>query len=177
MMRRITALAGLCALTGLAGAGVLAGGAAAHATPATPQAAQVGTFTPGHVYQGTLTSHNVVLGPQSAPTVVAHTPPLPAGTYLVTATVAAVIAGNDQIVCATAPASLGAQNDGVFGTAGNGSPGGIYGTATITDTWSVRTAGDTINLGCNAFNFGKGTYTGSASITALAVKNVTKASS
>ncbi len=177
-MRRIHALAAGCALTCLAGAGALATELPAQATAAaSPSIPQVGAFAPGHVYQGTLTGRNVVLGPQSDPTVVARTPPLPAGRYLVTATVAAVISGNDQIVCATAPASLGQQNDGIFGTAGNGSPGGIYGTATITDTWTVTAGGDTINVGCNAFNYGKGTYTGSASITALAVKGVTKTSS
>ena len=137
-----------------------------------------GNLNPGYVYQGTLTSQNVVLGPQSDPTVVVQTPPLPAGTYLVTATVPAVISGNDQIVCATVPASLGiSTNDGVFGTAGNGSPGGIYGTASITDTWRVMTTGDRIDLVCNSFNYGQGTSTGSDSITALATKGITRTNS
>ncbi len=145
---------------------------------ASPSSATAGKFKPGYVYQGTLTSQNVVLGPQSDPTVVVQTPPLPAGTYLVTATVPAVISGNDQIVCATVPASLGiSTNDGVFGTAGNGSPGAIYGTASITDTWRVMTTGDRIDLVCNSFNYGQGTYTGSDSITALATKGITRTNS
>ena len=120
------------------------------------------------VYQAKTVNQHTVLGPQSSPTTLVQTAPLPAGTYLVTATVAAVISSHDQIVCAAYP---GGGNDGVFGTAGNPGTGGIYGTATITDTMTV-TAGQRIPLGCNSFNYGLGTYAGSAVLEAVPVQTV-----
>ncbi|CCH78499.1 exported hypothetical protein [Nostocoides japonicum T1-X7] len=120
------------------------------------------------VYQGKVVNQDMVLGPQSSPTTLTQTAPLPAGTYLVTATVAAVISSHDQIVCAAYP---GGGNDGVFGTAGNPGTGGIYGTATMTDTVTV-TAGQRIPVVCNSFNYGLGTYAGSAVVEAVPVAAV-----
>ena len=120
------------------------------------------------VYQGKVVGGHIVLGPAYAPTVLASTRPLPAGTYLVTATVGAVIASHDQIVCA---AYIPNANDGVFGTAGNPGTGGIYGTAAMTDTITVS-AGQHISVTCNAFNYGKGTYAGDAVLEAVPVARV-----
>jgi hypothetical protein len=92
---------------------------------------------------------------------------LPAGTYLVTAIVGAVIASHDQIVCA----AYTGGNDGVFGSAGNPGTGFIYGTATMTDTVKV-TAGQQITVGCNSFNYGQGTWAGEAVIEAVPVARV-----
>src|SRR6476661_3138347 len=56
----------------------------------------------------------------SGGTLIATTPSLPVGTYLVHATVGVVIGPNDgHVTCATAPTSVGG-NDGIFGSAGNG---------------------------------------------------------
>ena len=87
----------------------------------------------------------MVLGPQSKPTLVVQTPALPAGSYLVNATVSAVIANHDMIVCYVSPSAGGGGNY-VFGTAGNGAGtkgdgGAIYGTAPIADVVTVKTAG------------------------------------
>jgi hypothetical protein len=148
------------ALSGL----TLAGIAHADSSPT----ATLSTTGPA-AYQGKLT-RILVLGPQWSPTVVVKTPPLPAGTYLVNATAGAVIASNDQIVCAVGPSTAPRTNDGIFGTAGNASSGGfIYGTAPIADSWQITTGGTSLDLVCNSFNYGKGTYVGSASITALPV--------
>lgn len=120
------------------------------------------------VYQGKVVNQDIVLGPQSSPTTLTQTAALPAGTYLITATVGAVISSHDQIVCAAYP---NGGNDGVFGTAGNPGTGGIYGTATITDTVKV-TAGQRIPVVCNSFNYGLGTYAMSAVIEAVPVAAV-----
>jgi hypothetical protein len=126
------------------------------------------------VYQGALTSHGITLG---APAIIVQTPPLPAGKYLVIASAAANIAAGDNVVCATVPNSRGyTTNDGTFGVAGNSGSSSVYGSATITDTWKVTTAGDVIDLVCNDTNPGNGTAT-SASITALALTGVTKVTS
>src|SRR5262249_12254770 len=119
------------------------------------------------VYQGKIVNQHIVLGPQSNSTLLTETPKLPAGTYLVMATVGAVIASHDQIVCAAFPVG----NDGVFGTAGNPGTGSIYGTATMTDTMHV-TAGQRIKVTCNSFNFGLGTYDGDAIVEAIPVGRV-----
>jgi hypothetical protein len=121
------------------------------------------------VYQGKITGVDIVLGPQSDPTLLVRTPPLPAGRYLVTYAVSAVIASHDQIVCAAS--NVPAGNDGVFGTAGNPGTGGIYGTAASTDTITVR-AGQRISVTCNAFNYGKGTWAGNAVLEAVPVARV-----
>ncbi len=120
------------------------------------------------VYEAKTVNQHVVLGPQSAPSTLVETAPLAAGTYLVNGTVAAVIASHDQIVCAAYP---GGGNDGVFGTAGNPGTGLIYGTATLTDTVTV-TAGQRIPMVCNSFNYGLGTWAGSAVLEAVPVKSV-----
>ena len=127
------------------------------------------TGTPPIVYQGKFVNQHIVLGPQYAPTLLVRTPALPAGTYLVTATVGAVIASHDQIVCAVSNVPHG--NDGVFGTAGNPGTGGIYGTAAMTDTVTAS-AGQHISITCNSFNYGNGTYVGSAVVEALPIAHV-----
>lgn len=124
------------------------------------------TATIGTVYQAKVVNQNIVLGPASNATLLTQTRKLPAGNYMVTATVGAVISSHDQIVCATFPSGTG--NDGVFGTAGNPGTGGIYGTATMTDTMHV-TAGQRIQVFCNSFNYPLGTYAASAVIEAVPV--------
>lgn len=121
------------------------------------------------VYQGKIVNQDIVLGPSYAPTLLVQTRALPAGSYLVTAAVGAVIASHDQIVCAAS--NVPHANDGVFGTAGNPGTGGIYGTAAMTDTIRVS-AGQRISVTCNSFNYGKGTYSGSAVIEAVPVASV-----
>jgi hypothetical protein len=148
------------AAAGLATGIALPATAASPATRATPVALTV--------YQSKIVNQQIVLGPQSDPTVLTSTPPLPSGTYLVTAIAGAVIASHDQIVCAAYP---GSGNDGVFGTAGNPGTGFIYGTATMTDTVTV-TAGQQINLGCNSFNYGLGTLAAEAVLEAIPVAHV-----
>jgi hypothetical protein len=136
--------------------------APALATTLAPSTARLAT-----VYQGKIVGQNIVLGPQSSPTLLTQTPPLPNGTYLVTAIVGATIASHDQIVCAAYPGG----NDGVFGTAGNPGTGSIYGTATMTDTVHV-TAGQRIQLSCNSFHSGLGTTAGDAVVEAIPVSHV-----
>ena len=121
------------------------------------------------VYQGKITGKDIVLGPQSDPSLLVRTAVLPAGTYLVTYSVGAIIASHDQIVCAASNVVPG--NDGLFGTAGNPGTGFIYGTATETDTIKVS-AGQRVSVGCNSFNSGKGTWVGSAVVEALRVAAV-----
>ncbi len=155
----------LIACAAAAAAVGLAAGAAMPALAATPT---LGTAaTPPAAYQGKIVGQHIVLGPQSNPTLLTQTPRLPAGTYLVTAIVGAVIASHDQIVCAAYPGG----NDGVFGTAGNPGTGAIYGTAPMTDTMHV-TAGQRIQLSCNSFNFGRGTWAGEAVVEAVPVSHV-----
>lgn len=144
--------------------------AASIAAPALAStSAQSPATTIGTVYQGKIVNQNVVLGPQSNATLLTQTPKLPAGAYLVTAIAGAVISSHDQIVCAAFPSGTG--NDGVFGTAGNPGTGGIYGTATMTDTVHV-TAGQRIQLFCNSFNYGLGTYASDAVVEAVPVGHV-----
>lgn len=121
------------------------------------------------VYQGKITGKDIVLGPQSDPSLLVRTALLPAGTYLVTYSVGAVIASHDQIVCAASNVVPG--NDGLFGTAGNPGTGFIYGTATETDTIKVS-AGQRVSVGCNSFNYGKGTWVGAAVVEAVPVAAV-----
>lgn len=153
----------VCAAVAAAG---LAAGIALPATAAT-SATRTIHVAPA-VYQGKIVNQQIVLGPQSDSTLLTSTPPLPAGTYLVTAIAGAVIASHDQIVCA---AYTSPGNDGVFGTAGNPGTGFIYGTATMTDTVTV-TAGQQINLACNSFNYGLGTWAAEAVLEALPVAQV-----
>ena len=116
--------------------------------------------SPHAVYEAKTVSQHVVLGGQSSPTTLVTSPALPGGTYEVSAIVGGVISPNDQIVCA---AYLPGQNDGVFGTAGNGAsaPGGVYGTAAIADTVTVA-PGQRVALTCNSFNPGRGSYASDA---------------
>lgn len=154
-LRAATAVVGAAATAALAGSIV----------PALAQQTAATTAKATTVYEAKIVNQRVVLGPQSAPTTLVSTGVLPAGKYLITATVAAVIASQDQIVCAVS--NVPDTNDGVFGTAGNpGTSGGIYGTATMTDTVQVS-AGQSLWLGCNSFNFGKGTYAGGAVLEAV----------
>ncbi len=145
----------VCALvTGVAG-----GGAYAHAaTGAKPKPV---------VYESKVTCcQTTVLGGSNNATLIAVSPSLPAGTYLVHATVGVVMGPNDNVICATAPTSVGG-NDGIFGTAGNGAtesgqgPNGVYGVATIVDTWTI-TQRDTVYLYCWVGHFGMGTYASQA---------------
>jgi hypothetical protein len=113
----------------------------------------------------------IVLGSAQNATLIATTPPLPAGTYLVHAVTNAVIGPSDgHVTCATAPTMVGG-NDGIFGYSGNGAtdsgsgPNGVYGSNVILDTWTI-TSEDTIYLYCWVGNFGQGTYVSQAVITA-----------
>jgi hypothetical protein len=153
----------------------IAAGVAALAATASLTSAHAATTAPAPtatkiaaIYQAKTVNQHLILGPQSAPTTLARTAPLSAGTYLVTAAVAAVISSHDQIVCAAFP---GGGNDGVFGTAGNPGTGSVYGTATITDTVTV-TAGQSIPVVCNSFNYGLGTYAANAVLEAVPVQTV-----
>ena len=125
----ITASLGLATLPAW-GASATTTGPGVHEQLALNKNLQVGTLP--HVYQGKIVNAHIVLGPQSNPTLLAETPPLPGGTYLVTATVGAVIGSQDNMVCAAS--NVRAGNDGVFGTAGNSGTAGDYGTAAMTDT-------------------------------------------
>jgi hypothetical protein len=145
----------------------LAASIAAPALAATPAPSRATTLST--VYQGKIATRDIVLGPQSSPTLLTRTPRLPAGTYLVTAIVGAVIASHDQIVCAASNVPGG--NDGVFGTAGNPGTGSIFGTATMTDTIHV-TAGQRLSVSCNSFHFGLGTTVGDAVVEAVPVAHV-----
>ena len=153
---------GLSALT----TATVIGGAANAATPSTTTMINRPT-----VYQSKQVNQNLLLGPQWAPSTLTKTAPLPAGTYLITGIVGAVISSHDQIVCSTQVSG----NDGVFGTAGNPGTGGIYGTATMTDTLTVTT-GQVLSLVCNSFNYGLGTYATTAVIEAVPVATVIKSS-
>src|ERR1700759_4052813 len=72
------------------------------------------------VYQGDVKNRTLVLGPQSDPTQIVDTPPLPAGTYLVSYSVGFVLGPADNSVCAAWLKSQPRGNDGVFGVGGNG---------------------------------------------------------
>jgi hypothetical protein len=114
---------------------------------------------------------DLVLGPQYQPTLVVQTPALPKGQFAVHAVVGMVTGTNDQTGCAVSPSSNPASNDGIFGTTGNGSSatyGGspVYGNAVIEDIVTVPQRGDTLQIWCNAFNYGHGSYAGAASIVA-----------
>jgi hypothetical protein len=153
-------------IVGTAIAAVAVTGILTQVAPALAHGSSSAAVVKATVYQGKVVNQNTVLGPQSSPTTLTSTAVLPAGTYLVTAIVGAVISPQDQIVCAVS--NVRGRNDGVFGTAGNPAAGtaGIYGTATMTDTVRVST-GQRLWLGCNSFNFGKGTYASDAVIEAV----------
>jgi hypothetical protein len=105
----------------------------------------------------------IVLGSSQNATLIATSPSLPVGKYLMQATVAVVMGPNDNVACATAPSSIGG-NDGIFGSAGNGATesgqgaNGVAGSATIVDTWNITTPGDTVYLYCWVGHYGMGTY-------------------
>jgi hypothetical protein len=160
-----TLIAGAAATAALG----LTAGIAAPALATTPAPSTTTTTLPT-VYQGKIVNQSIVLGPQSNPTLLTQTPPLPAGTYLVTAHVGATIASQDQIVCAVSNVPHG--NDGVFGTAGNpGSAAFVYGSAAMTDTLHA-TAGQRISVTCNSFNYGLGTGVSNAVVEAIPVAKV-----
>ncbi|MEO7060028.1 MAG: hypothetical protein ABI083_09930 [Lapillicoccus sp.] len=164
-------LGAACAVSLLAvavGAIAQMGPASASSSSTTAPARTTASVKLNRVYEGKVVNQSTILGPQSNPTVLTSTPPLPAGTYLVTSIVGAVISSHDQIVCATSVSG----NDGVFGTAGNPGTGSIYGTATATDTVSVTTAGARISVVCNSFNYGLGTSAGEAVVEAIPVATV-----
>lgn len=127
------------------------------------------TGTPAVVYQGKIVNKHIVLGPQYAPTLLARTPALPAGTYLVTVTVGAVIASHDQIVCALSKCRT--ATTGSSGQPATPAPGASTAPAAITDTVTAR-AGQPISVTCNSFNYGHGTYVGSAVVEAFPVARV-----
>jgi hypothetical protein len=128
------------------------------------------------VYQGDIKNQSIVLGPQSKPTHIVDTPPLPAGTYLVSYSVGFVIGRLDNAVCAATPASS-PGNDGVFGVAGNGATesgtgaAGIYGNGVAFDTIRITHPNDRISIFCNSANE-KGTYVGGATIVAIPVQKL-----
>jgi len=126
------------------------------------------------VYQGDVKNQTIVLGPQSNPTHIVSTPPLPAGTYLVSYSVGFVYGPADNAVCA---AGLGG-NDGLFGLGGNGATnsgsgaGGVYGNGVMFDTITVPSDNEQISVGCNSGQADKGSYVSDASITAVPVSAV-----
>jgi hypothetical protein len=127
------------------------------------------------VYQGDIKNQTIVLGPKSNPTRIVDTPPLPAGTYLVSYTVGFVFGPADNAVCAASLKSLPASNDGVFALAGNGAtesgrgPNGVYGNGVALDTITVGKTGDEISVYCNSGQADKGTYVGEGVIIATPV--------
>jgi hypothetical protein len=129
------------------------------------------------VYQGTITGQSVVLGPQAKPTHIVNSPALPAGQYVVQYSVGAVIGHNDNVVCAAS--NVPGANDGVFGTAGNGSTesgegaGGIYGSASAVDTIVIAKSGEQVSITCNSGQGNKGTYVAYASLVLTKVGAVT----
>ncbi len=131
-----------------------------------------GTVT---VYQGDIKNQAMVLGSQSNPTHIVDTPPLPAGTYLVSYSVGFVLGPADNAVCAAGLKSAPGSNDGVFGVGGNGASesgtgaGGVYGNGVALDTITVTTSGDQISVDCNSGQGNKGTYVGGATIIASPV--------
>jgi hypothetical protein len=164
LTRTRTIIAGAAAATAIGLAASIAAPALAIGQPAPAARTHLRT-----VHQSKIVNQDIVLGPQSSPTLLIQTARLPAGTYLITAIVGASIASHDQIVCATSNVPHG--NDGVFGTAGNPGTGGIYGTATMTDTIQVTT-GQRISVTCNSFNYGLGTAANTAVVEALPVAKV-----
>jgi hypothetical protein len=133
------------------------------------------------VYNAKITNQVLALGPQWNPTHVLDTPPLKGGRYVVNYQVGAVIGRLDNVVCAAwiKDDPSGNTNDGVFGTAGNGSvdsgtgPAGIYGSASAVDVISVHT-GQQLTITCNSANGDRGTYIGSASIVATKIGTLTQ---
>jgi hypothetical protein len=127
------------------------------------------------VYQGDIKNQTIVLGSQSGPTHIVDTPPLPAGTYLVSYSVGFVLGPADNAVCAAGLKSAHGSNDGVFGVGGNGASesgtgaGGVYGNGVALDTITVTTSGDQISVDCNSGQGDKGTYVGGATIIASPV--------
>jgi hypothetical protein len=129
------------------------------------------------VYQGDIKNRSIVLGPQSNPTHIVDTPPLPVGTYLVSYSVGFVLGRLDNGVCAAAPASTPHGNDGVFGVGGNGATesgtgaAGIYGNGVAFDTITITQPNDRISIYCNSANE-RGTYVGGATIVAIPVRKL-----
>jgi hypothetical protein len=150
--------------------------------PPGPQGPQGDPGPPGSgsptVYQGDIKNQSLVLGARSDPTHIVDTPPLPAGTYLVSYSVGFVLGPADNAVCAAGLKSEPGSNDGVFGVGGNGASesgngaGGVYGNGVALDAITVTTNGDQISVFCNSGQSDKGTYVGGATIIATPVGNV-----
>jgi hypothetical protein len=152
---------------------------AATAPSASDRAATAAAGLPG-AYQGALRNATLTLGAQAHPTLVVSTPRLPAGNYLVTYSVSAVMGptrgGAENVVCGATPTAA-PHNDGLFGVAGNGSqtsgdgPSGVYGSAAQTDIIRIATR-TRVRVWCNSGTGTAGTYVSGASITALRVGTV-----
>jgi hypothetical protein len=135
---------------------------------ATTQGASAGK-TP--VYQGKVTGRSIALS--GSPAAVVATPALPAGSYLVDYAVGTSLGAGAGVACAAGITAGGPSNDGLFGGSGNGSAtSGVYGTATMTDTVTVATAGSTISVWCT--DAAADSHATLASITALKVSSVTQ---
>ena len=95
---------------------------------------------------------------------VVRTPPLPAGTYLVSATELAAVDTNDDVYCYIQSVR------GTYGTASYGAygPASSYQWATfsVNDSLTVS-AGDQIALNCSDYNADSYTYSYNATITAI----------
>ena len=85
-------------------------------------------------------------------------------------TVGLSAAGDDNVVCAAAPQID--SNDGVFSSAGNGSPNTVYGNAVAVDTIKV-TNGQQIYLTCDSNN-NAGSSVGVVSLPAMKIGKLTK---
>jgi hypothetical protein len=154
MKHRLLTIGGALVLMGVLVAGAFA---ASSATSSTQSATAVAKPI---VYETKLACcQSIVIGSQSSPTLIAQSPTLATGKYLVHATVGVDLGANDNVVCATTPDSLGqGNNDGIFGGVGNGaSSSPVYGSDVIVDTWKITTAGDKLDLVCNVTNPGAGT--------------------
>lgn len=136
------------------------------------------TATAGTTYQHSVGGLNIVLGPQSSPTIVTVTNALAPGLYDIRALVGVVMG---PVTNGTQDGAVCAVNDmdnllpSLFGTAGNGSsvsgtgPNGIYGTASMEGTWAVKTANDKMRIVCNATDPGQGTYVDGLNIEATVI--------
>jgi len=119
-----------------------------------------------NVYQGRLVGPAIEFGAQAHPTILASTPALPAGTYLITAMAASVVDTPGWITCF---ANLAGKTDGVIGFAGDPGTNGNYGTPAVTDTIVVP-AGQKLFLSCYSTN-STGSSSGSAIVNAVQVQS------
>jgi hypothetical protein len=139
--------------------------------------AQAATTSPV-TYQVQRNGQNLVLGPQSQPSLVLRSKPIPEGTYLVQAEVGVVMGpatgpgGQEGVVCAVGTTSPGDVVDSLFGGSGNGSstsgtgPNGTYGSVDMIGTVRINAPGDHLVVHCNSTQGTQGTYTGQAQLLA-----------